>query len=91
MPELARIPHLRELVIFPIFTGHEFSACLDDVMFKKLNILHFALIQVTDLELNRLFGVVSESCPQLKHLKIDIYDLKAELSTCKCVTVHNGL
>jgi hypothetical protein len=63
LPELARIPLLRELVIFPIFTGYEFCASLEDVMFKKLNLLHFALIQVSDLELNRLFGVISESCP----------------------------
>ena len=78
MPRLAKTPNLSELVIYPVVCTDLFVMALRDVTFKKLILLQAGILMITENELNMLFQAISESCPKLESMKIDIQALRAD-------------
>lgn len=83
LPLIANVKNLSELVIYPVISTEYFSIAMNDVLFKKLLLLNIALLMCTEDELSMLLGRISESCIQLKTLKLDIHMLKADNKTKK--------
>jgi hypothetical protein len=83
LPLIANVKNLSELVIYPVISTEYFSIAMNDVFFKKLLLLNIALLMCTEDELSMLLGRISESCIQLKTLKLDIHMLKADNKTKK--------
>jgi hypothetical protein len=51
---------------------------LREVTFKKLLLLQIGILMITEKELNMMFEAISESCPKLESLKMDIHGLRAD-------------
>jgi len=78
LQKLAQTPSLSELVIYPVFRTDLFVMALRDVTFKKLILLQVGILMITESELNMFFEAVSESCPKLQSIKMDIHALRSD-------------
>ena len=78
LQKLAQIPNLGELVIYPVVSTDLFIMALREVTFKKIILLQVGVLMITENELNMLFDTISESCPKLQSLKMDIHSLRLD-------------
>lgn len=78
LPKLAQTPSLSELVIYPVLSTDLFVMALREVTFKKLILLQVGILMITENDLNMLFEAISESCPKLQSIKMDIHALRSD-------------
>ncbi len=65
-------------MLYPVVCTDLFVMALREVTFKKLLLLQIGILMITENELNMMFEAISESCPKLESLKMDIHGLRAD-------------